>query len=36
VLKDPPLRPRYMESTEAVERLAALRKGDTTVLDLVD
>jgi len=36
VLRPPPLRPRYMESSLAKERLAALRKGKGGVLELVE
>ena len=35
VLRLPPLRPRYMESSLATERLAALRNGKGGVLELV-
>lgn len=35
VLHDPPLRPRYMESIAAAERLATLRTRELGILDLV-
>jgi len=36
VLREPPLRPRYMETPAAADRLTALRAGTASVLDLVE